>query len=68
MSEADLVLHVIDASTADRERRMAAVHRVLEEVGLPMCRWSMSTTSVASRQTNGTGWRDQRRKRVYLGA
>ena len=33
VSEADLVLHVIDASAADRERRMAAVRRVLEEVG-----------------------------------
>ena len=33
VSEADLVLHVIDASAADRERRMAAVQSVLEEVG-----------------------------------
>lgn len=33
VTEADLVLHVIDASAADRERRMAAVRRVLEEVG-----------------------------------
>lgn len=31
--EADLVLHVIDAATPDRERHMAAVRRVLEEVG-----------------------------------
>jgi GTP-binding protein HflX len=30
---ADLVLHVIDASSAERERHMAAVARVLEEVG-----------------------------------
>ena len=30
---ADLLLHVIDASAEDRERRMAAVHKVLEEVG-----------------------------------
>jgi GTPase len=30
---ADLILHVIDASAADRERRMAAVREVLEEVG-----------------------------------
>jgi GTPase len=32
-SEADLVLHVIDASSPERERHMAAVVRVLEEVG-----------------------------------
>ena len=31
--EADLALHVIDASAPDRERRMAAVRSVLEEVG-----------------------------------
>ncbi|MGE0449428.1 MAG: GTPase HflX [Vicinamibacterales bacterium] len=33
VSEADLVLHVIDASAPDRERRMAAVRQVLGEVG-----------------------------------
>ncbi len=33
VAEADLVLHVIDAAAADRERRMTAVQRVLEEVG-----------------------------------
>jgi GTP-binding protein HflX len=32
-ADADLVLHVIDASNAERERHMAAVARVLEEVG-----------------------------------
>jgi GTPase len=32
VSEADLVLHVIDASAPDRDRRTAAVKRVLEEV------------------------------------
>jgi GTP-binding protein HflX len=31
--EADLVLHVIDAAAPDRDRRMAAVRQVLEEVG-----------------------------------
>ncbi len=31
--EADLVLHVIDAANPDRERHIAAVRRVLEEVG-----------------------------------
>jgi GTP-binding protein HflX len=33
VAEADLVLHVIDASASDRERRMTAVRQVLEEVG-----------------------------------
>ena len=33
VAEADLILHVIDAGSADRERQMAAVRRVLEEVG-----------------------------------
>ena len=32
-AEADLVLHVIDASSSERERHIAAVNRVLEEVG-----------------------------------
>jgi GTP-binding protein HflX len=31
--EADLALHVIDAAAIDRDRRMAAVREVLEEVG-----------------------------------
>jgi GTP-binding protein HflX len=30
--EADLLLHVVDASSADAERHVAAVHRVLDEV------------------------------------
>jgi len=33
VAEADLLLHVIDASAPDRERLMAAVHSVLAEVG-----------------------------------
>jgi GTPase len=33
VSEADLVLHVIDAAAPDRERRIQAVRSVLEEVG-----------------------------------
>jgi GTP-binding protein HflX len=33
VAEADLALHVIDASSPERERQMAAVRRVLEEVG-----------------------------------
>ncbi len=33
VADADLILHVIDAAAPDRERRMAAVRRVLAEVG-----------------------------------
>ena len=33
VAEADLILHVIDASAPGRERRMEAVRQVLEEVG-----------------------------------
>ena len=33
VAEADLILHVIDAGSSDRERQMAAVRRVLDEVG-----------------------------------
>ncbi|MDR1990973.1 MAG: GTPase HflX [Acidobacteriaceae bacterium] len=33
VAEADLVLHVIDAEAPDRERRIAAVYQVLDEVG-----------------------------------
>jgi GTP-binding protein HflX len=33
VAEADLALHVIDAASEDRERHMAAVRRVLEDVG-----------------------------------
>ena len=33
VADADLILHVIDAAAADRDRRMAAVRQVLEEVG-----------------------------------
>jgi len=33
VSEADLVLHVIDAASPDQDRHVAAVRRVLEEVG-----------------------------------
>src|SRR4051794_30439480 len=32
-ADADLVLHVIDAAAPDRDRRMKAVHAVLDEVG-----------------------------------
>src|SRR4029434_11049100 len=33
VAEAHLALHVIDAATAERERHMTAVRRVLDEVG-----------------------------------
>ena len=33
VAEADLILHVIDAGSPERERQIAAVQRVLEEVG-----------------------------------
>jgi GTPase len=33
VAEADLVLHIIDAAASDRDRRIAAVRDVLEEVG-----------------------------------
>src|SRR5919106_1644861 len=33
VANADLILHVIDAAAADRERRITAVRQVLEEVG-----------------------------------
>ena len=33
VADADLILHVIDASTPDQDRRIAAVQSVLEEVG-----------------------------------
>jgi GTP-binding protein HflX len=32
-ADADLVLHIIDAATPDRDRRMTAVQKVLDEVG-----------------------------------
>lgn len=34
LEEADLFLHVVDAATPDLERRLAAVHQVLDEMGL----------------------------------
>jgi GTPase len=33
VAEADLILHVIDAGSPERERQVTAVHNVLEEVG-----------------------------------
>src|SRR5204863_7921000 len=34
VAEADLILHVIDASAPDRDRRIAAVRQVLQDVGV----------------------------------
>ncbi|MEN8181738.1 MAG: GTPase HflX [Myxococcota bacterium] len=34
LEEADLLLHVVDASAPDLERRMAAVRRVIDDIGL----------------------------------
>jgi GTP-binding protein HflX len=34
LGEADLLLHVVDAAAPDLERRMAAVRRVIDELGL----------------------------------
>ncbi len=34
LREADLFLHVVDAASPDVERRIAAVHQVLDEIGL----------------------------------
>jgi len=34
LGDADLLLHVVDAATPEVERRIAAVHEVLEEIGL----------------------------------
>ena len=48
VADADLVLHVIDAAAPERDRRMAAVRRVLEEVGASTCRCSRCTTSATS--------------------
>ena len=44
VAEADLMLHVIDASHPERERMIAAVMRVLESVDALTCRASRSTT------------------------
>lgn len=34
LEEADVLLHVVDASTPDFERRIESVHRILDELGL----------------------------------
>ena len=54
VAAADLLLHVIDASSPDRERHMDAVRRVLDEVGADVSRPSRSSTSAI-------GWRRRAR-------
>ena len=63
-ADADLVLHVIDAANPERERHMAAVTRVLEEVGAPWsCRASRSTTrSISCRPTSAAASRRRTRR------
>ena len=56
-AEADLVLHVIDASSPERERHMAAVTRVLEEVGATEVAADrrLQQDATCCRPTNGAG-------------
>ena len=52
--QADLLLHVVDASDPDRERHVEAVERVLTEIRRTRCRGSASTTrSIGSPTTIG---------------
>ena len=55
--EADLILHVIDASSPEWERQVAAVERVLEEVGAgATCRRAgVQQDRRARRRTSGAG-------------
>ena len=62
---ADLILHVTDASAPDRERRMAAVRQVLEEVGaidVPLIE-VYNKCDAHDRRTNGAGCRSRNRGR-----
>ena len=49
VADADLVLHVIDAAAPDRDRRMAAVRQVLEEVGAHRRAAASRSTTSATR-------------------
>ena len=65
VAEADLVLHVIDAAAPDRDRRMAAVQQVLDEVGateVPLRR-RVQQVRRARRPTSGGGCRRRTRRR-----
>ena len=58
VSEADLVIHVIDASAPDRDRRINAVRLVLEEVGatdVPMLEVYNKCDALTRRTTAFTG-------------
>ena len=58
VADADLLLHVIDASSPERERHMAAVQSVLAEVGADRVPSSRSSTSaICSTRASARGWR-----------
>ena len=60
-ADADLVLHVIDAANPERDRHIAAVSRVLEEIGAMTSRASRSTTRpIGCRPTSRRRVRDKR--------
>ena len=56
--EADLILHVVDASNPEWSRQVAAVERVLDEVGAGASALvhRCSTRSTRSGRTSGGGW------------
>jgi GTP-binding protein HflX len=61
VAEADLVLHVIDAASPERERHVAAVRRVLEEVGaadVPMLDVYNKTDALTADERRRLGERD----------
>jgi GTP-binding protein HflX len=62
VSSADLLLHVIDAAAADRERRMAAVVEVLRDVGAA----DVKRLDVYNKSETVTG--DERRRLERLNA
>src|SRR5215470_13693203 len=56
VAEADLILHVIDAGSPERERQVTAVHNVLEEVG------ALDVPTVAVYNKTDTISADERRR------
>ena len=63
VAEADLALHVIDAASPDRERHMAAVRRVLEEVGAAERAGASTSTTRSTRSGRTSGGVCARRTR-----